>query len=341
MTQFEAAQFHATYYDGRTSARLPVVARSTGGGLHVTGQDVNFEVPLGEIAVDAPLAGVPRSLGLPGGGQLKTDDHAAIEKLFPRAHAAESAVHRLEGRWRYALAGLAAIAVFGWWIIAYGLPLAAKLAAGAIPAGAETAIAEQALRSIDRTFCAPSRLDAKRSREVQAQFALLTAGLDDGYRYRLEGRDCGALGPNAFALPGGTVIMTDALVALAGNDEQLAAILAHEIGHVRHRHGLRSTLQAAGVAALIAALMGDAVSITSLAATLPAALLQTGYSREFEEEADTYAFQRLKEVSISPRHFADAMELLAKARGAERSAGYLSTHPATSRRIERALESAR
>ncbi len=133
--------------------------------------------------------------------------------------------------------------------------------------------------------------------------------------------------------------MTDALVKLATSDDQISAVLAHEIGHVRQRHGLRLGLQAVGVAALSAAVLGDAASISSLAVTLPTALLQSGYSREFEGEADDYAFARLREVSISPKAFADMMALFDKEHhktGSE-SKDYFSTHPATAKRIERAL----
>src|SRR5207245_11457608 len=142
----------------------------------------------------------------------------------------------------------------------------------------------------------------------------LTAGLGDGYAYRLLPRACRGLGANAFALPGGAVVITDALVKLARNDDQITAVLAHEIGHVRHRHGLRIALQAAGLAAPAPALFGDATSITSLATTLPVALLQSGYSRELEAEADDYAFQRLREVGVSPKAFAEIMLLLEKSR---------------------------
>ena len=148
-----------------------------------------------------------------------------------------------------------------------------------------------------------------------------------------------------FALPGGTLLMTDKLVRLAQNDDQISAVLAHEIGHVRHRHGLRLGLQAAGIAALSAALFGDAVSITGLAVTLPTAILQNGYSRELETEADDYAFVRLKEVGISPKAFAEMMELFEKQAHEKSPKGsamdYLSTHPATANRIQRALEAAK
>jgi ubiquinone/menaquinone biosynthesis C-methylase UbiE len=141
---------------------------------------------------------------------------------------------------------------------------------------------------------------------------------------------------------GGTLVVTDAMVKLAQNDEQLLAVLAHEVGHVRHRHGLRLALQSLGVGALIAALAGDAASVSALAVAVPSVLLQSGYSRAFEEEADSYAFTRLKQIGVAPRHFADIMRRLEASH--RRVAGneqhvldYLSSHPNTESRIARAL----
>jgi Zn-dependent protease with chaperone function len=145
-------------------------------------------------------------------------------------------------------------------------------------------------------------------------------------------------------LPGGIVVVTDELVRVLGNDAQISAMLAHEIEHVRHRHALRETLQAAGAAALVSAAAGDAVSITTLATTLPTLLLERGYSRAFEDEADTFAFANLKQVGIPRKACADALTALEQAHPASRVAAssadstfdYLSTHPPTAQRIARA-----
>jgi Zn-dependent protease with chaperone function len=341
-------EFDAVYYDGRTSARHPVRVRGRDGSLHVTGPEVSLELPLESISVDAPLAGSSRALQLPDGAQLRTDDHAAVESLFAtrpllaRPHLLEGWVHGLERRWPQALAGIAFVAGFAWWAVVDGLPLSARFAAGFVPPRAEAKLGEQTRAFFEERLCKPSALAEARQQALQARFAALSGGLGDGYAYRLLLRDCAAVGANAFALPGGAVIMTDALVKLAKNDDQLAAVLAHEIGHVRHRHGLRTALQAAGLAALTAAVLGDAVSITSLAVALPTAILQSGYSRSFETEADDYAFQRLKELGISPRAFGEMMALLEnderRRAGAKsgRPLDYFSTHPSTARRIERA-----
>jgi len=333
-------EFEAAYYDGRTSARIPVRVRGYTLAIQIVGEGLRLDVPLAKVRVDPPVGGTRRALHLPDGAQLQTDDHGAVEALFPRRHALEGWVHRLERHWLYALAAVALVAAFSWWSVVDGLPLAARVASGFVPVAWEAKLGDQTLGFLEGRLCRPSALDAARQQALQRRFAKLTAGLADGYAYRLLPRNCRGVGANAFALPGGAVVITDALVKVARNDDQISAVLAHEIGHVRHRHGLRISLQAAGLAALAAALFGDATSITSLATTLPAALLQSGYSRELEAEADDYAFQRLREVGLSPKAFAEMMLLLEKARqktpGGENK-DYFSTHPATAKRIQRAL----
>ncbi len=332
--------FEADYLDGRTSARHAVRCDVIERTLRIAGPGVLLVVPLDRIAPEAPVSGAPRLLALPDGGQLRTQDEGAVDALFPRAQPLERLAHRLERHWPAAVASVAAVAAFSWWVIVHGLPAAATLAAGLVPKDLEAQLGAHAFASIDSRLCGPSKLEPARQEALQQRFGRLAAGRDDGYAYRLHLRDCRAIGPNAFALPGGTIIVTDALVALAQADDEVSAVLAHEIGHVYGQHGLRLSLQAAGVAALTAALFGDAVSITSLATTLPAVLLQSGYSRGLESEADEFAFERLKEVGISPAAFADMMERLdGRAKGSD--SDYFATHPATAKRIGRAREAAR
>ncbi len=339
-------EFDAVYYDGRTSARKAARVQAYTQSLYVTGEGgFKLEVPLANVRVEPPLAGTRRILHLPGGAQLQTDADAALRALFPRSNRLETWVHALESRWPLALAGVVVAATFSWWCVVYGLPLAAGLVATHVPVQVEVKLGEQTLASIDQAVCDKSDIGLAKQDKVRQDLAALTARLDDGYDYRLEFRACKGLGANAFALPGGTIVITDALVRLAENDAQISAVLAHEIGHVRHRHGLRLAIQAAGLAALIAALAGDAVSITGLAVTLPTALLQSGYSRQLEDEADTYAFRRLKEIGLSPKYFAEILARMERQKRGRAAAGkdgrggfgYLSTHPATAERIERAL----
>jgi Zn-dependent protease with chaperone function len=165
--------------------------------------------------------------------------------------------------------------------------------------------------------------------------------------------------------------MTDQLVELLDDDEKVAAVLAHEVGHLRHRHGARHILQDSLVALGTMALLGDGSNVAQLATTLPTVMLHTTYSRDFEREADQYAFDILKRTGRSPKLFGDALARLEaehhrgrggtqdckrdvdegaegkgqageeKPRRRSYDLGYLSTHPSTEERVKSAEEAAR
>ncbi len=331
-------EFDAVYYDGKTSTRNPVRVRARSGYLQIIGDALSVDAPLGEVRIEGPAEGARRVIQLPGGAQLHTDDESALEALFPSGNRLDGWLDRNR---RHALTALVAFVVFSVWFAIYGLPLAAQMVTRTVTVETESALGEQTLNVLDESFCVPSKLEAERQRSLHDAFATLTAGLADAPRYRLELRACKRIGPNAFALPGATIVLTDALVELAQNPSQLTAVMAHEMGHIHERHALRQMLHSAGVPTLIAASAGHARSIADLAVALPALLLQGGYSRDFEDDADAYVFQRLKELGIPPKEFAEILKRLddPQVTGRQRkySLDYSSTHPVTARRIERAL----
>jgi predicted Zn-dependent protease len=151
--------------------------------------------------------------------------------------------------------------------------------------------------------------------------------------------------PNAFALPGGIVVVTDEMVQFAKDDDELFAAIAHELGHLQARHAMRLVLQQSGIAVLVTAIAGDAAGMTFLAAAMPAAVLNAGYSREFELEADRYAYGHLKRHGSSPAVLARLFRRLAEDRHAADAndplARYLSSHPALEERARLAEEAAR
>ena len=330
--------FRARYFDGESSTRHDVEVRPEGAGLRVLGPGWERDFALDEVAVRFPVAGTRHYLMLRGGGQLVTDDATAVGALFARP---DTWLKRLESRWALALAAFAAIAVGVAWVVFAGLPLAAGKAAERVPEKVSQFVGEQALRTLDQGFCRPSALpEDEQDRIRNAVLRRVTSGLPDWGRYGVEFRDCRAVGANAFALPDATLVVTDRMVELAQSDEELAAVLAHEVGHVQARHGLRMRLQAAGLAVLLAGVTGDAGSISSLAPILPVLLLQSGYSRGFEAEADRFALERLRAAGIPTRHFAEVLERLERDRQGqtrrEYGSGYLSTHPSSAERIEKA-----
>lgn len=332
-------KFHGHLRDGSFAAETPVDVEREGEELVITSAEKVVRVPLSAVIADAPLPGVGRVLALPDGCQIETGNRDAVAALFPPKSRIDAAAFWLESRWAAALATIPVIAGVAWLIVALLLPLVADPVARMVSPRIEAAIGKQALATLDRVALKPPTLDPDTQEQIEQRFQQFLEGERGEENYELVFRG-GAMGPNAFALPGGIIVVTDDMVKLAANDGELMAVLAHEIGHVRGRHALRLVLQDSGVVVLVTALAGDAVSMSVLAAALPTALLQSHYSRQFEEEADAYAFAHLRRHGYSPQAFADMMRRLQEAD--HRAAGdggvlrYFSTHPLTEERIERA-----
>lgn len=155
-----------------------------------------------------------------------------------------------------------------------------------------------------------------------------------------------------MALPDGTIVVTDKMVRLVQTKDNqlneegkaaLSAVLAHEVGHIEHRHATRAMTGSSLMAALSAALFGD---FSAVAAGVPAVLTQMQYSRAMELDADDYAVAQLRRHGHSPAAFIEALEALESEAPNESSTprwlkttmSYMSTHPDTAERIER-LES--
>lgn len=238
--------------------------------------------------------------------------------------------------------GSAATLVLG--VVAFfelGLPWMARELAPMVPPAMERTISDQALALLDATHLKPSGLPAEKREALQLRFHDITRGLPRADGLRLDFRNAPGLGPNAFVLPDGQVVMTDQLVALAGDEDELLAVLAHEAGHHEHRHGMRRALESSAVVVVAGFLFGDLSGTGSLSVSIPVLLLESGFSRKHEREADAFAFELLERNGISPEAFARVMEKLSAGRGGEAGVvGYLSTHPPSPERIEAARRAA-
>ncbi|MFQ5936944.1 MAG: M48 family metallopeptidase, partial [Acidiferrobacterales bacterium] len=235
----------------------------------------------------------------------------------------------------YVLVALVLTVVTVWGLIQYGVPALAKHVAHALPSSVDAALGQESLEIMDQTLFSPSQLSEQRQRELRTAFAKMTQNVLDGHDWQFELRSSKPVGPNAFALPSGIVVLTDELVLLAKEDQEIVAVLAHEMGHVVHRHALRRLLQDSVVVLLIAAVTGDVTAITSLAATIPVVLVEAKYSRDFEREADHFALQYLRQHDIAPKHFAAILLRMEKeSPDGDAMHDYLSTHPATRERVK-------
>lgn len=328
------------YYDGRQPIAVPATMEFTGQDALLTANLTSGRYAVDALKVSPRIGKTDRFIALPNGGQFQCADHAFLESL-PQVSPSEGPVAWLEERWGVALAGVAVIACIllaGYFL---GLPAAAERIAARIPIETEKTLGRQALAWLDeKGWLRPTNLDKNTQKGIRRRFDRLRSKLPLKNHYQLEFR-AGVIGANAFALPGGTIVITDDMVKAAETPEEVQAVLAHEIGHVELRHTLRSVLQNSVTAVVVATITADAASLSVAVAGLPVLVAQTKYSREFEAAADDFAFKLLKQKGYSPAAFASLMERLAKKHEQqERAFAYVSSHPVTAERVKRARAAA-
>ena len=332
------------WYDGRGSrgraARLDSPAPGT---LRVESEGEVLEFATAELRISPRLGRMERIVTLPRLGQLNLADSPRLDEWFGGRDRIEGWAHRLE-KLRGAAIAAALVTVVGVVVfVQVGLPWMAEKVAPLVPRAMERTIGGQAMDLLDAVHLAPSRLPRARRTELDLRFREMVAGLPREHDYQLAFRDAPSLGPNAFALPDGRLVVTDQLVALAAGDDELLAVLAHEAGHHEHRHGMRQALQSSAVVVVAGFLFGDLSGTASLSVSVPVLLLESGFSRAHEREADAFAFDLLRRTGRSPADFATIMARLADHHGdaGEGPVSYLSTHPPSDARIRAAREAAR
>ena len=282
--------FRGAWFDGKSARAHPVTVTVEGGRLAVRGEGIP---PAPDVALDAcrispPLGSIRRTIELPGGARVETEDLAEIDALERRSGANRGMrrVHFLERNARTVFLCVVALVLFVRSLIVWGIPALAERAATSLPPEVVETVSRNTMKILQKRFLESSELTEARRAELDTLFREIAGELAPSVSCRLVVRKSPAIGPNAFALPSGTVILTDELAVLFENDDEAAGVFVHEITHVERRHGLRSVFQNTGVFLLISGLVGDVTSITAAAGALPTLLAETGYSRQFAREAD-------------------------------------------------------
>lgn len=306
--------FQADYFDGLTARAQQVLVRISGDLLSFELSGETFTHKLADIDVQAKLGKAKRLIDLPNGGRLEAQDIAELEAAMPsKASTFWRGVHYLENHLGWVLFSLVATVFAGWLFLQYGVPRLAQYVADNTSPTMETSLGEQVLKGLDSKvgYFTPSKIDKSRQVSIVAAVSHMCAVIKDCPQYRLEFRESTAIGPNAFAIPGGIVIITDDLIKLSQNDTEIVAVLAHELGHVKRRHAFRQSIQGALSGLVLAAATGD---VSAMASGLPAVLVQMRYTRELEYEADAFSLQALQKSCLPPKAFADILLRLSKSR---------------------------
>jgi Zn-dependent protease with chaperone function len=349
----------AAWFDGRTSrareVAVAVVRGRRGPGLTLTPLDGAPPLELAHDAVQWPQAWsakrVPRQVVVDLGphGSLQVDDVAGWQAAVDAAGLKLPLAQRMQTRWSVLLA-ITLVAVLG--LAAFykwGTPWAATQLTRQVPLSWERSIAERALSDMDESWLKPSQLPPERQAQLRARFDALLAEVTPqlrrypSYAPQLALHFRSGMGANAFALPGGTIVMTDGMVAAAAQqglpDDALVGVLAHEIGHVIHRHTTRMVVEQGVLNVGLGIALGDVSSVVSMGSAL---LTGLAYRRGHETEADCFAAALMRGAGLPTAPMADLLlGIEAKARGDGKAQptpqgspwmNLLSSHPDTPQR---------
>ena len=321
---------NSVFLDGRSSRKRAVTLRLAPAGLDIIEQGAVVEVwPYGDIRrADGPpdilrlscVASLPLA-------RLEIEDaatQAAVIAACPKLNLGRGGGQT--GRivfWSVAaVCSIVALAVFG-------IPVLAERLAPMLPAALENRIGEAVDKQVHFIFSGEACTGA----EGQAAFATLIDKIKQagGVELPFEAHVLSSPIPNAFALPGGKIYLLNGLLQKAQSPDEVAGILAHEIGHVQHRDNLKRIIQTGGTSFLIGLLFGD---ITGAGAVIfvSRTMLNASYSRDAERAADAFAIDAMHKLGRSPKPMG---ELLFRVTGAEatKSITILAGHPLTEDRL--------
>ena len=146
---------------------------------------------------------------------------------------------------------------------------------------------------------------------------------------------------NAFAVPGGYIYVTRGILALMGSEAELAVVLGHELGHVNARHSIRrmSEMMLVQVGLAVGSVLSESFAKVAGLTGIGVQLLFLKYSRDDERQADSLGIEYARKGAYNPGEmvsFFSSLEKMGDLSGGRTLPGFLSTHPLTSERIDRA-----
>lgn len=326
------------YLDGRTATRHPITIQLTGTSLHIRMADGRPMV--------WPYCQIRQTQGLYEGEPVRLEYGAPLpqaivvqdtEFLVALQQAASTNVGHLHDPRRRGLrvrltvvASLALMAVVAG-LYVWGIPALARFLAPHVPLSWEERLGDAALEHL-----APAGLrctDPSRLAAIERIIGQLSAAAPDApYHLQLTIVDRPIL--NAFALPGGRIVLLRSLLEAAETPEQLAGVLAHEVQHIYHRHSTRALLEQGSSSLLITAVTGDVTGALAYGIEGARVLGMLRYSRLHEDEADREGLRLLQAAGIDPAGMIAFYRTMAEKEPHQaETVSSLSTHPDTGDRI--------
>lgn len=314
------------YFDGKISKAHTASLRPHGtvGSFVLVGRDFKRVYHAKDYEFLARVGNLPAVLMLNDGGRIELTEMPLWLTLKNKTLFDKISI--MEGSLRWVAISVVAACSFVFVSLKFGMPMMAHYVAQKLPEDTLMEIGNHAEEQVIK-MTQSSTLSQTRQNEIVA----LYQKLDGNPKAKVIVRGGGAIGANALAIPNNTIIITDELIKLSDDDNEILAVLAHEQGHLVHRHSLEQAISNLGVGVLIVVITGDT---SNLLLALPTLLAHTHYSQKAELEADKFAIDELKRLGISPKYLASFFEKMQKEHGNQSHWSLLSTHPDTNKRIE-------
>lgn len=328
------------YLDGRTAAHHQVTVELAPAGLTIT-------LDTGD-AVRWPYPEIRQTQGSYAGEPVRLERRGELPATLVVADAGFLLALRRAApgeKWRFhdpryrptrarlvAAAALGAIALMGA-LYLWGVPALARVATSVVPVSWEVRLGDAV---IDRLAPPDRRCNGAAGQQTIGEIvSRLAAHLPTPGQYRFRPIVVDSAVVNAYALPGGYIVIYRGLLALTRTPEELAGVLAHEMEHVVQRHGTRMLLEHASLGVLIASLSGD-VGGAAYAFDAARSLGTLRYSRRNEDEADAGGTALVRAAGVDPAGMVAFLETLRIAvPDAPGPLTYLSTHPSSQDRAGR------
>jgi predicted Zn-dependent protease len=330
--------FHGFFSDGHTAEKRPVTVKLGGNALGVLGPKnaLIADWPYRELRlVEEVYAGQPVRLRAKSGGdaRLVVRDPHFLDALGQYARHLRSANMQRSRALPRALAwGGATIATLVG--LYFALPLLSEPVAALMPLAWEERMGQnvrsQVLALLGRNAkeCTSPAGRAAVEKLVQR----LAGTVESRYTFRVMVVDSPVV--NAFAAPGGYIVVFRGLIDKSASGEEVAGVLAHEMGHVVERHGTSAMIRQFGMNAILSAILGDASGVGSTTAEIGSQLAVLSYGRAAEREADRVGVSMLNRADIRGTGLVAFFRRIGKESGGSDGGvlRYLGTHPPTGER---------
>jgi beta-barrel assembly-enhancing protease len=329
------AQFEGLYFNGKTSAGIPVLIELRPAEIKLESKandTFNQSWDINQIGRndfnDTELVELQFAATPPEYLEVKHPDFLPnLRAMYPKASFTKSRYGSLISGNPMPLLGLLAVFILlvagaYFWLI----PKSAEIVAENLPVKAEYQLGQTLITG----FLQEEAKDSLKTKYAQHFFNLLQKNKGPNKVSVTVIKHADA---NAFAVPGGNIIVYEPIIHLTNSYEEFAGLMAHENAHLQHRHSLKALFRNLSSYFLVSLLFGDMNGIMVVVAENANSLKSLQYNRDLEKEADMTGLDLLERKKIDPKGMVNLFSALKKEKGNYNLPEFLSTHPVLDSRI--------